>query len=128
LFAPIQAQNLNQLAFECAGFFSVQLSKAFLAGGHFGIHVNGADRANRLASAALDTLIRMDVELVFTVKFIDTVNGTDADAGFVFNVDARFGNYEWHNRLPPIRFFMMKIGFEWVEISFRDYQLILLAL
>jgi len=49
-----------------------------------------------LASAALNALIRVDVELWLAVKVIDTVNGTDAYTGFVFNANTRFCNYEWH--------------------------------
>jgi hypothetical protein len=89
--------TLSKLAFEGACFFGVQLGETLLAGRDFSIHKDSADRADRLASAALDALIRVDVELGLTVKIIDTVNGTNANAGFVFYADARFGNYEWHS-------------------------------
>jgi hypothetical protein len=67
-----------------------------LVGGNFGIHVDGVDRADGLTSAALDTLIGVDVKLIFTVEFVDTIYGANADAGFIFNIDARFSNNEGH--------------------------------
>jgi len=81
---------------QSASFLSVQLGVFFLTGRYFSVHVDSADGADRLASAALDALIRVDVEHGLAVKFINTVNGTDAYTGFVFNADARFSNNEWH--------------------------------
>jgi hypothetical protein len=44
----------------------------------------------RLAGAAIDALIRMDVELVRA--FVDAVDWADVDAGAVLGVDACFGD------------------------------------
>jgi hypothetical protein len=49
-----------------------------------------------LASTTLDALIGVDVQLVFAIEIVDTVNGTNAYAGFIFNVNARLGNYKRH--------------------------------
>jgi len=78
------------------GFIGVDLNVLLLISRNFSIHIDGVHGADRLAGAALNALIRVDVELVFTIELIDTVNGTDADAGFVFNVNAGFGNNERH--------------------------------
>jgi hypothetical protein len=64
--------------------------------GNFGIHVDGVHGANRLAGAAFDALVRVNVELVFTIELIDAVHGANANAGFVLDVNAGFCNDEWH--------------------------------
>jgi hypothetical protein len=84
------------LAFQGAGFISVQIGEASLIRRHFSIHVNGVDGANRLASATLNTLIRVDVELRFTIKLVNTVYRANTHASFVFNVNTRFCNNERH--------------------------------
>jgi hypothetical protein len=85
-----------QLAFEGAGFVAIEGDVALLISRNFSIHINGVNWADRLASAALNALIRVDVELVLTIKLINTVNWANAYAGFVFYADARFCNNEWH--------------------------------
>jgi hypothetical protein len=92
----LQGFKSLKLAFEGAGFISVQIGEASLVRRHFSIHVNGVDRANGLASATLNTLIRVDVELRFAVELINTVYGTNTHASFVFNVNTRFCNNERH--------------------------------
>jgi hypothetical protein len=56
--------------------------------------VDGLNWTNRLTRTAVNALIRVDVK--HAVAFIYAVDGTLIDAGLVFNVDARKGNYISH--------------------------------
>jgi hypothetical protein len=49
-----------------------------------------------LASATLNTLIGVNVELGFAVKLVDTIHGANTYTGFVFYAYAGIGNNEWH--------------------------------
>src|SRR5215470_3497411 len=49
---------------------------------------DGLDGADGLASAAVDALIRMDVE--HGLALVDAIHGADLDAGLVFHVNAGF--------------------------------------
>src|SRR5206468_5649563 len=56
------------------------------------------DRADRLAGAAVDALVRVDVE--HPVALVDAVDRAFLDAGLVLDVDARLGDDVGH-RVPP---------------------------
>src|SRR5579862_13622 len=74
--------------------------------GHLVERENRFDGARGHARAAVDALIRMDVQhlggfecgLVFTR--MNTVHGTDVDAGRVFGANAGLGNNVGHSLLP----------------------------
>src|SRR6267143_3448343 len=67
---------------------------------------NSGHRANRYASATVDTFGRVDVELSLSLesRFIlarmDTVHGADVHASGVFCADARLGNHVSHSGSP----------------------------
>src|SRR6266849_2363475 len=56
-------------------------------------------RAHRLAGAAVDALIRVDVEHLRPL--VDAVDRADLDAGLVLDVDARLRDDVRHGDLPP---------------------------
>src|SRR6267142_2777472 len=56
------------------------------------------DRAHGLTRAAVDALVRMDVE--HRLAFVDAIHRTDLDAGLVLHVDARFSDDVRHQLLP----------------------------
>src|SRR5664280_2788933 len=62
---------------------------------------DGLDRADRLASAAVDALVRLDVER--SLPFVDAVDRALFDAGSVQHVDARLGDDVGHPLLLSIR-------------------------
>ena len=59
--------------------------------------VDGFDWTDWLASTAIHTLVRVNVE--HTVALIDAVNWTFVDASFVLDVNARKGNYVSQSKL-----------------------------
>src|SRR6185312_915110 len=61
--------------------------------------VIGKDRGHRtdkLACAAIDTTVGVDVELVRAVGGVDTVHRAHIDARAVFHIDAGLSNHIWH--------------------------------
>src|SRR5262249_47047224 len=56
------------------------------------------DRAHRLAGAAVDALLGVDVE--HRLPLVDAVNRAHLHAGLVFHADARLGNDIGHSVLP----------------------------
>jgi len=58
-------------------------------------HKNSINRTLRLTQSAVDALVRVNKELVFSL--MDTVDWTDSYAGFVFDADAGFSNHIRHN-------------------------------
>src|SRR5215471_8853351 len=56
------------------------------------------DGAHRLARAAVDALIRMDVE--HRLALVDAVHGADFHAGLVLDIDAGFRDHVRHSDLP----------------------------
>src|SRR3990167_7868009 len=65
--------------------------------------VLGEDRLHRahgLAGAAVDALVRMDVE--HGLALVDAVHGADLDAGLVLDVDARLGDHVRHGMPPSV--------------------------
>src|SRR5215469_1625880 len=63
-------------------------------GGQFVVDEDGLDRADGLAGAAVDALIRMDVE--HRVALVDAIHRADLDAGLVLDVDAGFRDHIRH--------------------------------
>src|SRR5215472_8026192 len=57
------------------------------------------DGADRLAGAAVDALVGVDVE--HPLAFVDAVDRAFLDAALVLDVDARLGDHIRHWRLPP---------------------------
>src|SRR5262245_11105600 len=76
----------------------VQLDEVLPLIGRLVLSEDRLDRAHRLASAAVDALVRMDVE--HRVAFVDAVHRTHLDAGLVLHVDARLGDDVRHQVLP----------------------------
>src|SRR5664279_230385 len=62
---------------------------------------DGLDRADRLAGAAVDALVRLDVER--SLPFVDAVDRALFDAGPVQHVDARLGDDVGHPLLLSVR-------------------------
>src|SRR3989338_3112196 len=65
--------------------------------------VLGEDRLHRahgLARAAVDALVRMDIE--HGLALVDAVHGADLDAGLVLDVDARLGDHVRHGMPPSV--------------------------
>src|SRR5664280_2712327 len=62
---------------------------------------DGLDRADRLAGAAVDALVRLDVER--SLPFVDAVDRALFDAGSVQHVDARLGDDVGHPLLLSVR-------------------------
>src|SRR5262245_62917655 len=56
------------------------------------------DRADRLAGAAVDALLGVDVQHLVTL--VNAVNRADLHAGLVLHADARLGNDVGHRILP----------------------------
>src|SRR5262245_12283722 len=79
----------------------IQLDEVLPLIGRLVLSEDRLDRAHRLASAAVDALVRMDVE--HRVAFVDAVHRTHLDAGLVLNVDARLGDDVRHQVLPLAR-------------------------
>src|SRR5262245_51302405 len=70
--------------------------------------INGRDRACRHAGAAVDALIRMDVEhrrlreLSLVLARVDAIDRANVHAGGVLRFDARVGDDERHARESPL--------------------------
>src|SRR5215471_14282762 len=70
---------------------------------------NGGYRANRDASAAIDTFDGIDIEhrfalmIGFVLARVDAVHRTNVNARRVLGVDARFGNHISHATSPLLR-------------------------
>src|SRR5690606_24427196 len=62
--------------------------------GHLFFRIDRADRALRFTRAAVDTLVRMDIELVGALIY--AVDRAHVDAGPVLDADACFRNYVRH--------------------------------
>jgi hypothetical protein len=86
---------------EFFAFLGVKLNKFFLASGNFRIHENSVYWANRRTGTTLNALIRMNVKLGFTIKFVDAIYRANANTGFIFNINAGFTNYERHSLILP---------------------------
>ncbi len=71
-------------------------------GGQGVLGEDGVDRALRLTRAAVDALVRVDVQLaVGAAVEVDAVDRADGDARLVQHVDARLGDHVRHE-LPPL--------------------------
>src|SRR5438093_9807932 len=68
---------------------------------HLVLGEDGVDRALRLAGAAVDALIRVDVVLLVVVGRVDAVDGADGHATGVLDSDAGFRNDVGHLD-PPL--------------------------
>jgi hypothetical protein len=68
--------------------------------------VNSLNRADRLASATIYALIRLDVE--HSVTFIDAIHWALFDAGLIFHIDTWLGNHICHEQPPK--------GKEWARL------------
>src|SRR5215467_5658116 len=79
----------------------VQLDEVLPLIGRLVLSEDRLDRAHRLASAAVDAFIRVDVE--HRVAFVDAVDRTHLDAGLVLHADARLGDDVRHQVLPLAR-------------------------
>jgi len=60
---------------------------------------NGIYRTGIYAGSTVNALIRFNVELLFT--FIDAIDGTGIDTGFILNTDTRLCNHISHSTIPP---------------------------
>src|SRR5439155_20483547 len=76
----------------------VQLDEALPLIGRLVFREDRLHRAHRLAGAAVDALVRVDVE--HRLAFIDAVHRTDLDTGLVLHVDAWLGDDVRHQDLP----------------------------
>src|ERR1044071_5909469 len=76
---------------------SVDLDERLLVVGDVVLGKDGGYRAGGLTGAAVDALVRVDVEhLVVIAVVVDAVHWADVDAGPVFRADAGLGNYVSH--------------------------------
>jgi len=78
----------------------VDLDEVLLVCGHLILGVDGVDRALRLAGAAVDALVRVDVVLLILVGRVDAIDGSHGHAAGILEPDARFGDHVGH-LLPP---------------------------
>jgi len=74
----------------------IDLDEAFPLLGDFVFHEDRIDRAFRLAQAAVDTLVRVDIKHI--PRFMDAVYGADGNAGFIFHPNAGFGDHIRHSQ------------------------------
>jgi hypothetical protein len=80
----------------------VDLGVFLLTVRHIVLGEDGRDRADRLAGAAVDALIGVDVELaVYVFVVVDAVDGTDLDAGLVDGADTGIRNDVSQGMSPP---------------------------
>src|SRR5262245_62241873 len=93
--------------------------------------IDGRDRARRHAGAAIDALIRMDVqhrrlrELGLVLARVDAVHRADVDAGGVLRFNARVGDDERHARESPffsLDFRCCRSRFEPTDYTLRQTQ------
>jgi hypothetical protein len=73
-------------------------NEARLIGGHVFLREDGADRAGGNARAAIDALVRVDVELIVT--FVNAFDGADFDTSAVLRTDAGLRNNVSHDESP----------------------------
>src|SRR5215831_9029705 len=78
--------------------FLVQLDEVLPLIGRLVFREDRLDRAHGLTSAAVDALVRMDVE--HRLAFVDAIHWTHLDAGLVLHIDARLGDDVRHQVLP----------------------------
>src|SRR5439155_22841483 len=76
----------------------VQLDEALPLIGRLVFREDRLHWAHRLAGAAVDALVRVDVE--HRLAFIDAIHRTDLDTGLVLHVDAWLGDDVRHQDLP----------------------------
>ena len=82
--------NFNEeFAINCAKFSPLGWNVIFI--------INRLDWADRLARATVNALIWLDVK--HPIALINAINGTLLDAGFIFHIDARLGDYIGHSGL-----------------------------
>jgi hypothetical protein len=77
----------------------VQLDEVFPLLWRLVLDENGLHRADRLTGPAVDTLIRMDEELVRAL--VDTIDWADLDTGLVLQVDTRLDDDICHGAFSP---------------------------
>ena len=83
---------------------AVDLDELLLVVGDVVLGEDGGHRAGRLAGAAVDALIRVDVEhLVDTLVEVDAVDGAHVHARLVGRVDTRLSNHVGHAGNPFCR-------------------------
>src|SRR5256885_17226147 len=75
----------------------VQLDEVLPLIGRLVFREDRLDRADGLASPAVDAFVRMDVE--HRLAFVDAIHRTDLDTGLVLHVDARLGDDVRHQVL-----------------------------
>jgi hypothetical protein len=69
---------------------------------HCALFKNGCHGAGRFAGSAIDTLVRVNIQLVmlFVIVFagggMDAINGTHIHTGAIFDTDTRLGNHVGH--------------------------------
>jgi hypothetical protein len=56
--------------------------------------IDGFHRANRLTCTAINALIRLDVK--HAIALVNTINGALLDAGLIFHINTRLGDYVCH--------------------------------
>jgi len=93
---PNRAPLVPDLLF---GEVGVDLNKALPLIRDFVFHEDRVHRALRLAQAAVNALIRINVKLI--ACFMDAVHGADRNAGSIFDANAGFGDYIRHVSVPP---------------------------
>jgi len=77
----------------------VELNEALPLIRDFVFHEDRVYRAFRLAQAAVNTLVRVNVKLVS--GFVDAVYRADGNTRFIFDADTRLGDYIRHGQVPP---------------------------
>src|SRR5947208_16353307 len=75
----------------------VDLDELFLVFGHVAVREDCRDRAFRLAKAAVDALVRVDVKHIErSGALVYAVHGAHGDAGAVLHSNAGLGDYVGH--------------------------------
>jgi hypothetical protein len=74
--------------------FSIDLAKLLPLRRNIIFVINGFNRADWFASATVNALIRLDIK--HARAFVDAINRAFFNAGFIFNINTRFGNYVSH--------------------------------
>src|SRR5258708_798752 len=80
--------------------------------GHVGVLKDGGHRALRLAGAAIDAFIGINVIHIVFVRSMNTIYRADIDAGGVFDINARLRNHESQGYLPLPKKYLSKSGRE----------------
>src|SRR5215510_5951946 len=68
---------------------------------HFVVDENGVYRAGGNAGAAVDAIVRIDIEHRVLVIAVDTIHRTNIDAAFVLDADAGLRDHVGHNLNTP---------------------------